>query len=889
MSTASSVKAQILAENQAKVERRKAEQRFISNMSAGNGYRLSEMDDVKAAIKAETEARRIEYTSPREVVERPSLPLVDPVKLVGSFAANVRCMETTHGGSTLWTADEDGSIGIRSAVNGQLAFRIEPLGEATVECLYAAETTMWVGLSSGKTRIYDQQVFVLAFEGDAHTEKVTAFAQSFDGKTFSTSEDGTVVKWDVEDKKFEVLSRITDFGCPQRCLHCYGYNLFVGGDDGIVRAFDSETSALLRVFDAHTQRVSALAVLDGFLFTASVDATIAAWNMSTGEKVGTLIDHAHPVTSLMADPVGHHLWSADQGGEMKVWSSKQDSEFALIHTIQHDSPVGVISLKGVVAVDSVKVWTFGSNGENKVWHASKNRIEEAVRDAIMNMKNIIDQDEIELAKWADLIQTLREVAKKLDTSLSSTLATTSDRSIQRGVYFMWLRWLFFSRLSKIRLRLADTLVADTNKDLTRRYYKAFLLFLLAKKRQRSKVALADLLASMSKHRLQYQSSRHLQQAVVGIKHARNVEIMSNALKSNTDNASLRQAFNKLAGLRQQRVKDRQLNEMASSLATSADDAQLLHYYNLLKRNLFTRPLRDSITASVEKIQLAANVSVLRGPWNTWVEAQRRAREEKLKNESCATFRHNQECHVLGIYYNKWMRFVRDAASQRAAAESEARSNRLESLRRKAVRCEGLMARRELIKDAENAIKAAHSGKIERMAEIHRLLSENAELEGNIKSKVFAKRLEREKSDKEKTIDLLALLKSKLINFYSDHSFIDSKIKKAQQKAIAGSTVTFAAGNMFRQAHQEIKKRVVTHVPSTCDQARWELTESMIPAIIGNGAGPVLSSIKEMIAMIDVLDLDDQSQSGTNTEIALNADWLEKIADECIRMRKGRSI
>eukprot|EP00388_Colpodella_angusta_P018935 GDKJ01047279.1.p1 GENE.GDKJ01047279.1~~GDKJ01047279.1.p1 ORF type:complete len:201 (+),score=27.40 GDKJ01047279.1:105-707(+) len=200
-----------------------------------------------------------------------------------------------------------------------------------------------------------------------------------------------------------------------------------------------------------------------------------------------------------------------------------------------------------------------------------------------------------------------------------------------------------------------------------------------------------------------------------------------------------------------------------------------------------------------------------------------------------------------------------------------------------------MARRQLIKEAQEVIDNAKAAQAIKLERIQKILAESADLEDKIKNKVFAKRQEREKSDKEKTVDLLALLKSKLINFHSDHQFIETKIKKTQAKASTSSAVSFEAGNMFRQAHQEVKKRVVTHVPTVKDGERWALEDRMIPSIIGNGAGPVLNAIKEMIAMIDVLDLDDIKQSGTNTEIALNADWLEKIADECIRLRKGRSL
>jgi hypothetical protein len=88
---------------------------------------------------------------------------------------------------------------------------------------------MWTGFDDGSIRIYDQVVYILAFEASRHTQTVTAFAETFDGRMFSASLDGSVVKWDSEVREFALIGELRDTS-HARHLRATACNLFVGFD-----------------------------------------------------------------------------------------------------------------------------------------------------------------------------------------------------------------------------------------------------------------------------------------------------------------------------------------------------------------------------------------------------------------------------------------------------------------------------------------------------------------------------------------------------------------------------------------------------------------------------------------------------------------------------------
>ena len=440
-----SMKAETAAQNRRRVQRMKEEQAFLRGIKTN--FQLKHLSEIRTQLLQQKEEfleqqrQQIETSNAQEVDAEPEGP-----QFVRSFSARARCIEAVQGGATLWTGEADGTIGVRNGVTGELVYCIEKTENMIACTLCATESHMWVGMSDGTIRIYDHLVFILAFEGKGHKGAVTAFARTFDGKMFSSSADGTIIKWDSEANNFDIMARITDVNQHVYCLACYGYNLFVGGDANVVSSVDIETSAAVLKYVGHTGKINAVVVVDGFLFTASEDGTAGVWTIDGGERIQTLEHDSLPVCALLADPVGHRVWSSDSEGNIFVWSSLAEQDFGLVSATRRGGATSrTVDLKGIVAVDTVKVWSLGSDGENKVWQASVNRVKEAMRSALDAMTSVAAEDEVQLGKWHELIQTKESVAKCVKERLALALKKQQDRKVACAWYRKWALYVILHR------------------------------------------------------------------------------------------------------------------------------------------------------------------------------------------------------------------------------------------------------------------------------------------------------------------------------------------------------------------------------------------------------------------------------------------------------------
>ena len=321
-----------MRENEKRVQRMKCEKSFMAEVQARKAYRLSDYQRVQEKVMQQIQDRSTQ--SPQRLVAPKKVePTTEPVKVVHEFSGSIRCLELTQGGATIWTGDNDGTISIRNGMTGEIVHHIPSSGGLYVDSLFATETHMWVGMNDGTVRIYDHLVYILVSEATFHKESVTCFTSTFDGKVFSASSDASIVKWDTEANGFALMTKLVSYSTSMiRCMACYGYNLFTGGDDAIIRCMDTEAGSgqELRDFVGHEDAVNCLIVQDGYLFSGSKDCTIRAWNMEHGECIWTFGDnggaqHEAPVTSFIGDTVAHRFWSADSDGSIHVWESTPEN------------------------------------------------------------------------------------------------------------------------------------------------------------------------------------------------------------------------------------------------------------------------------------------------------------------------------------------------------------------------------------------------------------------------------------------------------------------------------------------------------------------------------------------------------------------------------------
>lgn len=882
------------AENRKRVERLREERAFMLGMR--DRFKLTHMDEVRHQLQQEREEKLAAYDEAKrsrsasaavqngdESAARRAASgdeVVDPLKCVSEFSAAVRCLEMTHGGATLWTGEEDGSIGIRNGVTGALVYVIDKHQEGLyVDTLHCHDSLMWVGLSSGAIRVYDAQVFVLVYEGQVHNKSVSAFAQTFDGKIFSASVDGTIAKWEIEGSSLEVAAHLTGNTSALRCITTYGYNLFAGADDTMIHCLDTETGATTQLFEGHSGPVTAVLVIAGLLVSASEDGTMGVWNIATGARQQALEHGGQPVTAMMPDAVGENVWSADTTGTIRLWALRKGI-FAPLRQIALEPGSAVLSLKGLVAIDAVKVWTMGSNGQCHVWHAANNKIEGATRAALRAMQAIIAEDEVELAKWAELIKTMEEVFLRLKDAIAANMLITTERAGQRQAYFTWLRFVLFSHLRKTKRFIAERLELASAQRARRAAFRKLQAWLQTHKQQRAKDAVVLALqrdrerqlvnvffakmqthtrvlrarevrlnhaAALQRRTTQLLASRFIQvfRRFVDFKKLRRKQLqVATAMALGNDSAMLNQAFVRWAGLRIRAMRRREQAKAAAALMASAEEN--------LRRRYFT----------------------------TWLRAARCASNQRQRQKATLAMLLRSDRWLLQTAYSKLARYAAERRDARLEQEYDAGQSRVAALREQLNAIEHLVRRRRLLDDAQTAINAALQERLRRQERIKQLEDEAVGLRQAIAVKREGAKAKREQSVAEQIADLIAELKCKLLNLHADFTIISKTVEKSRH---------VAAPKIFLEAHQAVKRVVVelTNDPYLPADAVWPLTHDLVKQLKSHQVEQVLTAIKTMIITFDIMTPTDRASLSSDKEIVLNAEWINAIADTCLRMKLKR--
>ncbi len=106
-----------------------------------------------------------------------------------------------------------------------------------------------------------------------------------------------------------------------------GQLVAVGGDDRVVRFWDSENGEELTVLSGHTGLISALAFSPRgeLLATASADRTVKLWDFKKRELLTTLEGHQQEVSCLAFSPDGETL--ATGTGLLKITGGNPQTRF----------------------------------------------------------------------------------------------------------------------------------------------------------------------------------------------------------------------------------------------------------------------------------------------------------------------------------------------------------------------------------------------------------------------------------------------------------------------------------------------------------------------------------------------------------------------------------
>lgn len=235
---------------------------------------------------------------------------------------------------------------------------------------------------------------------------------------------------------------------------------------------------------------------------------------------------------------------------------------------------------------------------------------------------------------------------------------------------------------------------------------------------------------------------------------------------------------------------------------------------------------------------------------------------------------------LRVFYEKWKRFSQESATKNLHSKMNTDDATLADLRSEGEKMLSLMERQQLLNEVQAKIDSINEIRRIKLEQLQKLKEENDELQHSIDNKIPVKRVAVEKTPQDQVVDLLALLKCKLINFHTDFGFVNKIVDRCKK---------LPPSKIFLEAHQQVKRVIVelTKKPYLPQDSEWGVTEGDAKRMKSHHCEAILGAIKTMIVTFDVMTPKERASLSSDSEIAVNAHGIQLLADQCIAVRLKR--
>lgn len=161
-------------------------------------------------------------------------------------------------------------------------------------------------------------------DGKGHQGQALSVEVSADGKlVLSAGEDGSLILWSVEDGtvvRHFVRHTGTVFSAT---ISPDGLTALSGAEDGLLIWWDLATGKALRVITAHTAPIYSVAFTpDGMGAVAGAfrpDNRASLWNLQTGELLQEFVGHPNGLLSVAVSPDGRQLLTSGVDTSIRLW------------------------------------------------------------------------------------------------------------------------------------------------------------------------------------------------------------------------------------------------------------------------------------------------------------------------------------------------------------------------------------------------------------------------------------------------------------------------------------------------------------------------------------------------------------------------------------------
>jgi len=193
--------------------------------------------------------------------------------------------------------------------------------------------------------------------------------------------DGSIRFWDGTTTTASAAATIdTGSATDIRALAWHDALLASGGDDTVIRLWDSDTQQLIQELRGHTDAVWGLAFSpDGSrLYSAGADNVIRVWAVETGEELATWAGHTNWVLALALSPDGTRLATGSADNTVRLWDATTGDSFGVlrghtnwIRTLAFNADSSLLASGS--ADTTVRLWDLAT-GDGQVLRGHRNTV-----------------------------------------------------------------------------------------------------------------------------------------------------------------------------------------------------------------------------------------------------------------------------------------------------------------------------------------------------------------------------------------------------------------------------------------------------------------------------------------------------------------------------------
>jgi WD40 repeat protein len=732
--------------------------------------------------------------------ERSSVVPISGITHTHDYSGQIRCFAVvpsaqrdSSGTSSLvtWSGELDGRIVVREGVDGKPARVVsEQQGKTFIFALLFAEPYVWAGYSDGYIRFFDAERQTHASEiplRKAHSAAITGLLlhKHF---VFSCSVDWMIIQWDAATLSPVPHCQLSGHSNAVRCIVADGNRLYSGGDDFTIRCWDLDTGTERGSpwpVVMHRDSVRSLAVHQVFLFSASNDGTLCAWNIQTAQLVRQLDARDCPINSLFLDVSSLRLWSSAQDGVISVWDVKT---MTLLGVRDEHINTNVPLVAPVTRVNSVKSWALAENGSVHVWYSDSDAgttefeqlgsMEERLQEQVEQYRQrIIDNyKSLEICK-AELVELERRDRRK-KALLAATFAGIQSKSLIQNAFNNALRWRNSQKFLHSRSAVATITGNRLNFKLL---WDCFVRWGLHAKGSRELSLKHSLQRHLAKTERSILVKAYLSKMMIAARvqqRRRWLEHVSCSLQRQTTTCCLVPFFGKW--LRFQRLRHGKAKEELFSLSnTNAVQRMMLssYWYKLLSANVSSRS--DCRTKeSVDSLEKASSLILARSAFRKLMTFREDRFQCRVRARSCAFLALQNARRKLAEVFHLWALLPHRRSREDATRQLESQRQRIDDIS-------------AILKENESTTEQQLEAQVrERQLLLARILAENAELDEEASALEQEKRLLQRELMRDVSIDTAAppqqqlseaimYLKARGVNSFHDLQHIQAAREEAK--------------------------------------------------------------------------------------------------------------